>query len=215
MRLSMTTHGAECPVSLLPLPTDRNDVLDAMRSCSQSAGVSVLKHGMLVNDAYERIRAYIAGEPSPDGWRLPDWTRDALVVTYNASLSEADLAIIREYQIFHDCGKPYVRIEDADGRVHFPDHARMSGRIWESVGGHPVAARLMTMDMDAHLLKSGDVAEFASRPEALTLLITALAEVHANATMFGGLDSDSFKIKAKHLDKRGRQVLSLIRATSN
>ncbi len=37
-----------------------------------------------------------------------------------------------------------------------------------------------------------------------------MAEVHSNAAMFGGTDSDSFKIKAKHLNKRGRQVLAAI-----
>lgn len=66
------------------------------------------------------------------------------------------------------------------------------------------------MDMDAHLLKADGLAEFASRPQAIPLLLTALAEIHANAAMFGGLDSTSFKIKWKHLNKRGRQVLELI-----
>ena len=63
--------------------------------------------------------------------------------------------------------------------------------------------------MDAHLLRAEGLAEFAARDEAPTLLLTALAEVHSNAIMFGGLTSDSFKMKAKHLDKRGRQVLAL------
>jgi hypothetical protein len=40
--------------------------------------------------------------------------------------------------------------------------------------------------------------------------VTAVAEVHSNALMFGGLDSDGFKIKAKHLDKKGRQVIALM-----
>ncbi len=71
-----------------------------------------------------------------------------------------------------------------------------------------MAARLMGMDMDAHLLKADGIQEFADRPEAVTLLLTSLAEVHSNAAMFGGVDSDSFKIKAKHLEKRGRQVVA-------
>ena len=72
------------------------------------------------------------------------------------------------------------------------------------------SSSIIGMDMDAHLLKSDDLAEFASRPQAKALLLTALAEIHANAHMFGGLQSTSFKIKWKHLDKRGRQVLDLI-----
>jgi hypothetical protein len=68
----------------------------------------------------------------------------------------------------------------------------------------------MGQDMDAHMLKADDIAEFATRPDAITLLVTAVAEVHSNALMFGGLDSDGFKIKAKHLDKKGRQVIALM-----
>jgi len=51
--------------------------------------------------------------------------------------------------------------------------------------------------MDAHLLKSADLPEFAARPEAVALLSMALAEVHSNIDLFGGQDSGSFKIKAK------------------
>lgn len=64
--------------------------------------------------------------------------------------------------------------------------------------------------MDFHLLKAEDVVQFASNPLAIPLMLTGLAEIHANASMFGGLDSTSFKIKWKHIDKRGRQVLSHI-----
>lgn len=60
--------------------------------------------------------------------------------------------------------------------------------------------------MDVHLLKAVDIPEFKARPQAIALLLTGLAEIHANASMFGGLESTSFKIKWKHLDKRGRQI---------
>lgn len=107
-----------------------------------------------------------------------------------------------------NCAKPIVLQVDEDGRRHFPGHAKASKQVWLAVGGNPMAARLMGMDMDAHLLKADGIAEFAARPEAATLLLTALAEVHSNAAMFGGIESDGFKIKAKHLEKRGRQVIA-------
>lgn len=97
---------------------------------------------------------------------------------------------------------------DENGKRHFPDHAQASEQVWLAAGGNRQAALLMAMDMDAHILKAEGIEEFASRPEAVTLLLAALAEVHSNAAMFGGATSDSFKIKAKHLDKRGRQVLA-------
>lgn len=62
--------------------------------------------------------------------------------------------------------------------------------------------------MDMHLLKSDNVEPFARRAEAATLLLTSLAEIHANASMFGGIESTSFKIKYKHIAKRGKQIIN-------
>lgn len=66
------------------------------------------------------------------------------------------------------------------------------------------------MDMDIHLLKADGVPEFTARPQAAALLLTGLAEVHANAAMFGGIESTSFKIKWKQIDKRGRQIINTL-----
>lgn len=67
--------------------------------------------------------------------------------------------------------------------------------------------RLIGADMDVHLLRSETLDEFASRPDAVSLLLAGVAEIHSNAAMFGGIGSTSFKIKWKHLDRRGRQIL--------
>jgi hypothetical protein len=67
--------------------------------------------------------------------------------------------------------------------------------------------------MDIHLLKADGVEEFSQRKEAISLILTGLAELHSNAAMFGGIESVSFKIKWKNLNKRGRQVLDRIRNT--
>jgi hypothetical protein len=63
-----------------------------------------------------------------------------------------------------------------------------------------------------HTIKSDEVEEFLnnSLQTVLTLLVTSLCELHSNASMFGGIESTSFKIKYKQLDKRGNQVLKLI-----
>jgi hypothetical protein len=63
------------------------------------------------------------------------------------------------------------------------------------------------MDMDIHLLKDAGVAEFAKRPQARALLLTGLAEIHANASMFGGFESIGFKSKWKQIDRRGKAIL--------
>lgn len=192
------------PDIITPVSRNQADVVSAMQSCLQSRGQSVLAHGISVRRHYLQLLDVLRGDvEAPEGWRIPKWA-------YREDILGAQLPedIVAEYQVYHDCGKPYARIEDEEG-VHFPDHARASERVWLQAGGNPLAARLMAMDMDAHLLRADGLAEFAARDEAPTLLLTALAEVHSNAIMFGGLTSDSFKMKAKHLDKRGRQVLAL------
>jgi hypothetical protein len=187
----------------IPAPLDRAALLDAMRACEQSHGQSVLAHGEAVWASFLTLVGHLRdGEPLPAWWRIPDWARapgllDAL----------PPMHVIEEYLVHHDCGKPGTRTVGEDGRIRFPGHAAASEAAWLSAGGDPLAARLMGMDMDAHLLRGEDVPEFAARPEAPTLLLAALAEVHSNAAMFGGEESDSFKIKAKHLLKRGRQVM--------
>ena len=55
-------------------------------------------------------------------------------------------------------------------------------------------------------MKAEDVIGFCSQQEAPTLLLTGLAEIHANAGMFGGVASVSFKIKWKQLDRRGQAI---------
>ena len=116
--------------------------------------------------------------------------------------------VVFEYILWHDCGKPLCRVVGSDGRQRFPDHAAVSERAWRAVGGSDQAARLMGMDMDVHLLKADGVKVFSSRAEAATLLLVGLCEIHSNAGLFGGIESDSFKIKWKHLDKRGRAIFA-------
>jgi hypothetical protein len=46
--------------------------------------------------------------------------------------------------------------------------------------------------------------------EAATLWVAGWAEIHANAAMFGGFESTSFKIKRKHLLSRGKALAARI-----
>jgi hypothetical protein len=176
-----------------------------MIACEQTAGMSVLRHGELVREHFQYLIAYLRSQASLEGeWKLPDWISDPRLL---GRLLPDD--IIETYALYHDCGKPSVRVVDEDGRQHFPDHAAAAERVWREIGGDEQVARLIGMDMDIHTIKDVDVEAFAARPEAATLMLIGLSEIHANASMFGGLESVSFKMKWKQIDKRGRAILKL------
>ena len=65
--------------------------------------------------------------------------------------------------------------------------------------------------MEIHTIKAKDVEYFCrDKTIALTLLIAGLCEVHSNASMFGGIESTSFKIKMKQIEKRGKRILECV-----
>lgn len=177
-----------------------------MLECEQTSGMNMVQHGASVYEFFKDLREHAQhGKELTLPWKLPEWATSQKL--WNHLL---DLSVVEEYQLFHDCGKPFCKTVDEQGKQHFPDHAAVSERIWREIGGNEQAARLIGMDMDIHLLKDDGVADFASRAEAATLLLTGLAEIHSNARMFGGIESTSFKIKWKHIDKRGKKIIQML-----
>lgn len=181
-----------------------------MRACFQTPGQNVLQHGHAVHAAFRPLHAFLNGRALPEGFRAPAWLRPDDPAWSSRC---PDLESLVPYHLYHDCGKPHCRTVDEQGRQHFPDHAAVSERTWLAHGGDPTTARFIRMDMDAHLLGADGTTAFADRPEAPVLLLTALAELHANAAMFGGLTSDGFKIKFKRLEQRGKAILQRWRTT--
>lgn len=179
-----------------------DDLKAAMENCFQHRSQSIWQHGEAVRDRFAALHRHLQGEPLMGDWRLPDWYTPALLPAL------LPFETLQTYQLWHDCGKPFCRTVDADGRQHFPEHEIVSERLWLAAGGDPLIGRLIGMDMDIHRLKPEGIAAFAARPEAVSLLLTGLAEIHANAEMFGGTGSDGFKMKWKHLDRRGRKILA-------
>jgi hypothetical protein len=174
-----------------------------MQNCLQTEGQSIYQHGVSVKEHYFDLLFMLKENSVLPGWRLPDWFFQYREQILQALLSED---IIEEYTIYHDCGKPYCLSIDEQGRRHFPNHADKSYDIWLGVGGNIQAAKLMKMDMLIHKIKAVEIEEFIKHPEAITLLLAGLAEVHSNAKMFGGIDSESFKIKWSQINKRGKNI---------
>lgn len=181
-----------------------------MKSCEQTKGMSVLDHGEMVRDYFHDLYFHLYEDTDLRyQWKLPNW----LIENKNFILNEGlcNDYIMQDYMIMHDCGKPYCRTVDENGKQHFPNHAQVSYDVYSKLyPKRTTIAELIRMDMDVHCLKSEDVEKFSQHPLAVSLLISALCEIHANASMFGGIESTSFKIKWKQIDKRGRQVLAMM-----
>ena len=197
-------------VSYLPLLGKKpkltyQQVIFDMLSTPQTDIQNVLEHGTSVNKYFNDL----IGDMKLD-WRLPNWFQENKDFILQNLHSYQD---IKEYQIMHDCGKPYCITIDEDGRRHFPDHANVSANTFAQISDNKIVKDLISKDMVFHTIKADEVEDFVknnSLQTVLTLLVTSLCELHSNASMFGGIESTSFKIKYKQLDKRGNQVLKII-----
>lgn len=181
----------------------QNQLIIDMQNTPQTESQSVYQHGVSVKEHIFELISFLKTGQIGEGWKLPPWMSEYREQLLTSLFPEN---IIKEYAIFHDCSKPYCLFLDEEGKRHFPDHANKSYNKWLEVGGNEEAAQLMKMDMDIHLLKDKDVDEFCKRPQAITLLLAGLAEIHSNASAFGGIESISFKIKYKQIDKRGATI---------
>lgn len=175
-----------------------------MKKCPQTDTQSVYEHGVSVKEhIFELIVFLRTGRPIDDGWRLPTWMHEYREQLFASLLP---IEVIDAYAVFHDCGKPYCLTIDEQGRRHFPNHPQVSHDTWKTVSENETIANLILWDMKIHTMKAVDVDEFCQHREATTLLLAGLAEVHSNAKMFGGIESESFKIKWSQINKRGKAI---------
>ena len=176
-----------------------------MKSCEQMKNLSVLEHGYSVAKYYRDLRNHILnGKPLQYEWKIPEWAFDPSLWEDTLSLRD-----IYKYQIFHDCGKPYCITFDDEGRKHFPDHANVSYNIAKLFFSESISM-LVKNDMASHLTKPSEYKSFMELDNYKILLITGLCELHSNASMFGGIESTSFKIKYKKLFKLGKNIIKEI-----
>jgi len=178
-----------------------------MQQCPQTDTQSVHQHGISVKNHLFQLINFLKTQSISNDWRLPDWIYKYRLSLLSSLYSED---IIAEYAEYHDCGKPYCLSFDQNGKKHFPNHAEHSYHTWLSVGGNPQAAQLMKMDMLIHTINSSQIEDFAKQPEAITLLLAGLAEIHSNCQMFGGIQSTSFKIKYKKIEKYGKKICQIL-----
>lgn len=186
------------------------NVVEAMEVTQQTPNQNMLQHGESVRDYLFDLVRFLR-DPHytfEKHWRFPAW-----VMAYGRKLAEKLPSdhVLEKYALWHDCGKPFCQEVNETGKTRYPDHAKVSGRLFrELYPEQEEISELIEMDMDIHLLKAEAVNEFSERTQAVTLLLLGLAEVHSNAEMFGGFTSESFKIKRKYLERRGTAICKLL-----
>lgn len=198
---------------MLNVIKDKNKLIEPMLNCYQFKTMSILEHGQDVSKYFDDLYNHLIYDQALTlQWKLPSWFNENKELIKNHLL---DFEILKTYQIYHDCGKPYCRVVDEKGQ-HFPNHANISKAIWLECSDNSSEAiqiaKLIEMDMDIHLLKSEGIESFAKQKEAISLLLTGLAEIHSNSIMFGGLESVGFKIKFKQIDKTGKTIIKLLKS---
>lgn len=173
----------------------------------------MLDHGQMVAKSYQDLLLKYKN----DNW---DYFNDVFgindisVIKYLfAHQYTSDL--MEQYHIYHDCGKPYCREVDENGRQHFPNHAQVSSKIYAEYFESQEIISLISNDMIFHTLKSEQLQQWLgdnkANPHMLcSLYLTAWAEIIANSSMFGGFESTSFKIKRKALISAGKKLRKLM-----
>lgn len=169
-----------------------------MKACEQAPGFSVYEHGLAVANRYRDLYDLLSTGKSAYEWHIPPEALETLRKLQPLALTPKQA---RLYHIYHDCGKPSVLELGEDGKRRFPGHAEASQRLYaEAMPEDELTARLIGKDMLCHTTRPADAASLIADPDFPTLMLTAWAELHANASvLFGGFEADSFKIKRKQL----------------
>lgn len=108
---------------------------------------------------------------------------------------------IDKYHINHDMSKPYIVEYDECNKPHYPNHSYRSYELYCERFGYDEYAELIKYDMGFHTYKGEELESLVRLPFSHHLYASAWAELFANAELFGGCESDSFKIKRKKLIK--------------
>lgn len=144
---------------------------------------NILQHGQSVHDHYLKIiEALDAKDYSK--YQFPQILKDSWHKV-KKRLFHSD--VLKQYHIYHDCGKPYCINVDVAGRRHFKDHALVSYDVYCQVFSNDIVAKFIRSDMIFHSGTMEDITAFIAENDKrflLSLWVTALAEIYSNSAFF-------------------------------
>lgn len=162
-----------------------------MSTCLQSENMNMLQHGQAVHAQYLQLISDLQSGQTDCKELQQLWAEFGDRLPPPSALSK--------YHIYHDCGK-HLCLTIEDGKRRFPNHAEWSAKQYAHIfpdDGFTTA--LIRHDMDFHMLRGDELKKLWKSPFAPILYFTAWAEINANAEMFGGRESESYKIKRSRL----------------
>lgn len=161
----------------------------------------MLQHGQMVHNEYKSLITNLNADSIKHKELAAFWER------FGSSLPPS--SVLEKYHVYHDCGKPLCLEIGDDGKKRFPNHAKLSAQQFSLIFPEDkFTAILIEHDMDFHTCKGDDLIKLIKNPIAPILYLTAWAEINANAQMFGGFDSESYKIKRSRLIQSGKKLLN-------
>ena len=119
----------------------------------------MIEHGQMVHDSYNQIIQ--SCEKQDNELKLPIYIFEFYEKYKQILIDKHDN--IRLYQLFHDCGKKKSKIIDEEGKIHYPNHARISFEFFSENCNDEYSADLILHDMHLHILKGDELDEFIYR----------------------------------------------------
>lgn len=178
-----------------------------MKTTYQFGDIDMIQHGEMVFTEYEKIMKAIRSKNTQYfeeiGFQF-DWDFIETLAKY-----QYDEETMKSYQIYHDCGKHLSKTIDENGKIHYPNHAFHSSQLYGEYFDNEIAQDLILKDLNFHTFKCEEMTDWLQSENVQTLCslyLTAWAEIIANSSMFGGIESDSFKIKRKRLIQHGKKL---------
>ena len=172
-----------------------------MEACEQAPALNMLQHGQSVHDEYLKLTQQLQSNTHDCKELQQLWNM------FYHNIPPAN--VLQKYHVYHDCGKHLCLTIDCNGRRHFPNHADISAQQYSHLFPEDgLTTALIRHDMDFHVLRGEEIVTLWKSPFAPILYLTAWAEINANAEMFGGKQSESYKIKRSRLIQAAKKFIN-------